>query len=118
MLAGMGEGDRIHLNGPLGHPFELPENPDTRILMVGGGIGLAPFLQEELIFLDEACEFETGADAAVVEGGAGVAGYGIVLNLDDGFIAKGIRLVLLNNDARPLPVKGLLSACTCGAYRG
>lgn len=80
--------------------------------------GLAPFLQEELIFLDEACEFETGADAAVVEGGAGVAGYGIVLNLDDGFIAKGIRLVLLKNDARPLPVKGLLSACTCGAYRG
>lgn len=44
MLSRMNEGDSIHINGPLGHAFEMPEDPQTSVIMVGGGIGLAPFL--------------------------------------------------------------------------
>lgn len=44
MLSRMGEGDSIDLNGPLGHVFEMPADPATAVIMVGGGIGLAPFL--------------------------------------------------------------------------
>ena len=37
-------GAKVSLHGPLGHAFIPPEDEGARILMVGGGIGLAPFL--------------------------------------------------------------------------
>ena len=39
-LAGLGVGDEIHVMGPLGRGFELDV---ARPLLVGGGIGVAPF---------------------------------------------------------------------------
>ncbi len=44
ILSELNEGDRVNLNGPLGHCFQPPTDRDTRVIMVGGGIGLAPFL--------------------------------------------------------------------------
>jgi dihydroorotate dehydrogenase electron transfer subunit len=42
-LAGLHEGDRLDCLGPLGQPFRIP--PSARhLLMVGGGIGLAPLV--------------------------------------------------------------------------
>lgn len=41
-LAGLGEGDRILLLGPLGRPFEVA--PDREVECVAGGVGLAPFI--------------------------------------------------------------------------
>jgi dihydroorotate dehydrogenase electron transfer subunit len=42
-LAGLREGDRLDCLGPLGRPFRIPPNA-RQLLMVGGGIGLAPLV--------------------------------------------------------------------------
>lgn len=38
------EGDVMNLVFPLGNTFTLPENKDAAILLVGGGVGIAPML--------------------------------------------------------------------------
>lgn len=52
-LARLGDGEGLHLTGPLGRPFSAPRelNPDAAgAILVGGGIGLAPLalLRREL----------------------------------------------------------------------
>jgi dihydroorotate dehydrogenase electron transfer subunit len=42
-LAGLREGDRLDCLGPLGQPFKVP-SAAHHLLMVGGGIGLAPLV--------------------------------------------------------------------------
>jgi dihydroorotate dehydrogenase electron transfer subunit len=37
-------GDKLNCVLPLGNGFTLPENPSERLLLVGGGVGLAPML--------------------------------------------------------------------------
>ncbi len=44
LLSHYESGQSLSLHGPLGKTFPLPEDPRAPILMVGGGIGLAPFL--------------------------------------------------------------------------
>ncbi len=44
LMAKLMPGAKISINGPLGKPFEPPADPATRVILVGGGIGLAPFL--------------------------------------------------------------------------
>ncbi len=43
ILHGKRAGDTLDVLGPLGTTFKLPQ-PDERILMVGGGVGVAPLL--------------------------------------------------------------------------
>ncbi len=38
------KGDKINLLLPLGNAFTIPENKDTPVLLVGGGVGTAPML--------------------------------------------------------------------------
>jgi len=44
------QGDFIGVRGPLGNFFEIPEEKSTNIILIGGGIGMAPlrFLSQEL----------------------------------------------------------------------
>ena len=37
-------GETLNLVFPLGNSFTLPENKDSKILLVGGGVGIAPLL--------------------------------------------------------------------------
>lgn len=43
-LAELREGDRLNLVYPLGHGFTIDIAPGSRVLMVGGGAGIAPLL--------------------------------------------------------------------------
>jgi ferredoxin--NADP+ reductase len=35
--------DHVSISGPYGHPFEIPEEKDANLLMIGLGTGIAPF---------------------------------------------------------------------------
>ena len=43
-LATVKEGDTVNVVLPLGNGFSLPETPDKKVLLVGGGVGTAPML--------------------------------------------------------------------------
>jgi len=43
-LSELKENDTLNLIVPLGKPFTLPEKQDAKILLVGGGVGIAPLL--------------------------------------------------------------------------
>jgi dihydroorotate dehydrogenase electron transfer subunit len=43
LLASLGPGAMLHVLGPLGRGFTLPERADAKIVLVAGGIGCAPF---------------------------------------------------------------------------
>ncbi len=42
-LCNLKKGDTLSLSGPYGEAFELPEDPQTNLLMIGSGTGIAPF---------------------------------------------------------------------------
>lgn len=42
-LCDLHNGDSITLTGPYGHPFEVPEDKNSNLLMIGMGTGIAPF---------------------------------------------------------------------------
>lgn len=43
-LASLQVGDTVNVVLPLGNGFTMPQSPDERILLVGGGVGTAPLL--------------------------------------------------------------------------
>ncbi|MEH6627263.1 MAG: hypothetical protein V7739_12535 [Motiliproteus sp.] len=42
-LCDLQPGDTLTINGPFGLPFEVPEDKDTDLLLIGMGTGIAPF---------------------------------------------------------------------------
>ena len=43
-LAQLKAGDKLNCMFPLGNTFTIPENKDAKVLLVGGGVGVAPLL--------------------------------------------------------------------------
>jgi sulfite reductase alpha subunit-like flavoprotein len=42
-LCNLNPGDSMQFAGPVGYPFEVPDNPKANILLIGMGTGIAPF---------------------------------------------------------------------------
>jgi dihydroorotate dehydrogenase electron transfer subunit len=88
----LGVGDRLWLRGPLGQPFTLPRagasGDGSRLLLVGGGYGVAP-----LYFLAE-CARTSGWAADMVIGARTAADVIFV----ERFEALGVRVAIATDD--------------------
>lgn len=51
-LARLHEGDMLNVVLPLGNGFTLPVSPESRVLLVGGGVGVAPLLYMGRVMAD------------------------------------------------------------------
>jgi len=62
-LSTLKQGDLLNLILPLGTPFTIPESKESRILLIGGGVGIAPmlFLGSRLHDRGYNCDFLLGA---------------------------------------------------------
>ncbi|MHC4839600.1 MAG: dihydroorotate dehydrogenase electron transfer subunit [Planctomycetota bacterium] len=123
MLAAMNEGDKVNINGPLGHGFELPENPASQVIMVGGGIGLAPMLH----LTRQWSSGEEKRDLMLLAGGRSKrdltfmkrfnnAGAEVLMATEDGTVGvKGRVTVLLEAELQALKGKPAM-VVTCGPW--
>lgn len=123
LMAKFAPGSKVSINGPLGKPFEPPADPATRVILVGGGIGLAPFLhvarqwprlghkhelallagarsKKDFVFMKRFAETGIETMLATEDGSAGV---------------KGKVTVLLEAELKSL--KGPAMVFTCGPWR-
>ncbi|MCD8202413.1 MAG: dihydroorotate dehydrogenase electron transfer subunit [Prevotella sp.] len=65
-LASLNEGDTLNCMLPLGNGFTLPDNSNENVLLVGGGVGVAPLLYCGKVLKDKGCKpvFLLGARSA------------------------------------------------------
>ena len=65
-MAQLKTGDALNCLLPLGNGFTLPESPEKRVLLVGGGVGVAPLLYMGAMMLKMGCKptFLLGARTA------------------------------------------------------
>jgi dihydroorotate dehydrogenase electron transfer subunit len=89
--------DRLWLRGPLGQPFTLPEPrsaiPDQRLLLIGGGYGVAPmfFLAERALAAGWTATMVIGARTAaevVFASRFAALGIPVVITTDDGSLGQ------------------------------
>ncbi|MCA8938431.1 MAG: hypothetical protein KDB07_01370, partial [Planctomycetes bacterium] len=106
LMAKWQEGQRVSINGPLGQAYPEPadkgESPDT-VIMVGGGIGLAPFLLQAKRWLDKSPE----RDLVLIAGGRAERDLRY-MSLFQPSVAKGLNLILTTNDGS-LGIKGMVT---------
>ncbi len=92
----LGVGDSLWVRGPLGQPFTLPASPSARaqrLLLVGGGYGVAPlyFLAERAIVAGWAVSMVIGARTAadvVFSRRFEALGAQVVVSTDDGSLGQ------------------------------
>lgn len=92
-LCSIEEGDKLDIVLPLGHGWTMPEKPGSKVLLIGGGVGVAPLLYWGKILKDagHTPEFVLGAStASALTLLDDFAEYGVVhLTTDDG--SQGIK---------------------------
>lgn len=124
LMAKLAPGSKVSLNGPLGKPFEPPADESARVILVGGGIGLAPFLhvarqwprlghKHELVLLAGA---RSKKDFVFMKRFA-ETGIETLLATEDGTTGvKGKVTVLLEAELKALKGKPAMVFC-CGPWR-
>ncbi len=65
VMARMKKGDPVDVIGPIGRPFSMPDKQIKKIVMVAGGIGVAPFL----IFCDALRKKHSDLELILLYGG-------------------------------------------------
>lgn len=55
-LAQLQAGDNLNVVAPLGNGFTMPQNADEKVLLVGGGVGVAPLLYMGAEMKKKGCE--------------------------------------------------------------
>lgn len=55
-LSALHPGDKLNCMYPLGNSFTMPSRPDEKVLLVGGGVGVAPLLYLGKKMKDSGCE--------------------------------------------------------------
>jgi dihydroorotate dehydrogenase electron transfer subunit len=117
----LGIGDRLWIRGPLGRPFTLPGSqvlsPESRLLLVGGGYGVAPlhFRAQRAIAAGWAVSSiigaQTAADVVFVERFAALGAH-VVVTTDDGSLGQ--RGVATDAAARLLNEAAYTGLYACG----
>jgi dihydroorotate dehydrogenase electron transfer subunit len=87
-LQALAVGDKLWLRGPLGRGYRLPAQPSPRILLVGGGYGVAP-----LLFLAQTARRQEHQVGMII----GAKSRGQLL-LAEAFTALGVPLWLTTED--------------------
>ncbi|OGX34425.1 MAG: hypothetical protein A3C36_03265 [Omnitrophica WOR_2 bacterium RIFCSPHIGHO2_02_FULL_52_10] len=69
IMSHMAKGDDIDVLGPLGTPFTFPPKGTKQVVMVAGGIGIAPFLMLSDVLCRERATALRGAELILLYGG-------------------------------------------------
>lgn len=93
LMAAYKTGDTVSLNGPLGKPYPLPQDSDASVIMVGGGIGLAPFLLQARRFMAK----EPKREYVLIAGGRGERDLRY-MKLFAPLVKQGLNLLLCTED--------------------
>ena len=111
-LAQLRAGDTVNMLAPLGHGFTLPA-PDTRVILVGGGIGTPPMLPLAQYFGANAVAISgfRNRDAVILQEDFAAAGAKTILCTDDGSAGRfGLVTLPLEEEIRA-DKPGLICAC-------
>lgn len=119
LLARKSAGDMLDLIGPLGSGFDPPKSDDQPVLLIGGGIGVAPlyFLSRSLIRSGRtaACSFLIGARTAnslVCLDEISECGMSVIISTDDGTMGyHGFVSCLLDQCLASTEICPMIYAC-------
>ena len=69
IMSGLSRGDDIDVLGPVGTPFTLPPKGTKQVVMIAGGIGIAPFLILSYFLRGERASTLRGTELILLYGG-------------------------------------------------
>lgn len=113
-LAQLRAGDTVNMLAPLGHGFTIPENPNARVILLGGGIGTPPMLPLAQHFGANAVMISgfRNRDAAILQDDFAKTGAKTILCTDDG--SAGIHGLVTIPLAEEIAAQKPALICACG----